>query len=127
MRTTKRRRPLKRDRLQADTQVDLDVMAEKVSYVLTPEHKDYLTTAGPGKLRSDASACPRDLDFEEVAEWLKKAVRARQVSADFAGEFPRYVWTRVGGRVYEGRLSNSVLGAYKGYPIHDYESPAWLS
>jgi hypothetical protein len=24
-------------------------------------------------------------------------------------------------------LSNSVLGAYKGYPIHDYESPAWLS
>jgi hypothetical protein len=126
MRTTKRRRPLKRDRLGASTQVDLDRLADKASYVLTPEHKDYLTTAGPGKLRSDASACPRDLDFEKVAEWLKTAIRARQVSADFDGDFPRYVWTRAEGRIYEARLSNSGLGAYKGYPIQDYESPGWL-
>jgi len=126
MRTTKRHRPLKRDRLGVGTQVDLDAMAEKVSYVLTPEHKDYLTTAGPGRLRSDASACPRDLDFEQVLDWLREAVRARQISADFEGDFPRYVWARVEGRVYEARLSNSGLGAYKGYPIHDHESPDWL-
>jgi hypothetical protein len=126
MRTTKRRRPLKRDRLGTGTEVDLDVMAEKVSYVLTPEHKDYLTAAGPGKLRSDASACPRDLDFDEVLDWLQKAIRARHISADFEGNFPRYVWSRVEGRVYEARLSNSGLGAYKGYPIHSHESPDWL-
>jgi hypothetical protein len=126
MRTAKRRRPLKRDRLGPGTQVDLEVLADRVSYVLTPEHKDYLTAAGPGKLRSDASACPRDLDFGKVAEWLKKAVQARQVSADFEGDFPRYVWTRAEGRSYEARLSNSGLGAYKGYPIHDHESPDWL-
>jgi hypothetical protein len=58
MRTTKRRRPLKRDRLAADKQIDVDGIADRVSYVLTPEHKGYLTAAGPGKLRSDASASP---------------------------------------------------------------------
>ena len=126
MRTAKRRRPLKRDRLDEDATVDLDGMARKVDYILTPEHKDYKTTAGPGKLRSDASACPRDLDFADVRDWLRQAIRARQVSADFEGEFPRYIWARVDGRVYEARLSNSGLGAYKGYPIRDYESPAWL-
>jgi hypothetical protein len=126
MRTTKRRRPLKRNRLDPGTQLDLDGMAEKVSYVLTPEHKDYLTAAGPGKLRSDASACPRGLDFDMVLDWLRNAVRARHVSADFDGEFPRYVWTRVEGRVYEARLSNSDLGAYKGFPIQDHEAPGWL-
>jgi hypothetical protein len=104
----------------------LTVIADKVTYVISPEHKDYLTIAGPGRLRSDASACPRGLDFEAVVEWLRNAVRNGDVSADFEGEFPRYVWARVGGRVYEARLSNSGLGAYKGYPIQDFEAPGWL-
>ena len=102
-------------------------MAAKVTYVISPEHKDYLTTAGPGKLRSDASACPRGLDFSAVLEWLRTAVRAGDVSADLDGDFPRYVWTQVDGQAYEARLSNSGLGAYKGYPIHSYESPSWFS
>jgi hypothetical protein len=107
-------------------QLDLTAMAEKVTYIISREHKDYLTSAGPGKLRSDASACPRGLDFEEVAEWLKEAVRVCSVSAAFDGDFPRYVWRRVGGCVYEARLSNPGLGEYKGYPIQDYEAPGWL-
>lgn len=126
MRTTSRRRPRKEDRLPVNMQIDLDVMAEKVTYIISPEHKDYLTAAGPGKLRSDASACPRRLDFAAVEEWLRAAVRAGNVSADFDGDFPRYAWTRVDGQTYEARLSNSGLGSYKGYPIHDYESPSWL-
>jgi hypothetical protein len=126
MRATKRHRPRKTTRLPPDARVDLDAMAEMVSYVPSAEHKDYLTAAGPGKLRSDASACPRGLEFSAVLGWLRDAVQARQISADFQGDFPRYVWTRVDGRLYEARLSNSVLGAYKGYPIHDHESPDWL-
>ena len=78
-------------------QLDLTAMAEKITYTISREHKDYLTSAGPGKLRSDASACPRGLDFDEVAEWLKEAVRVCSVSAAFDGDFPRYVWRRVGG------------------------------
>jgi len=126
MRSPGRRRPRKDDQLPPESDVDLDLMAEKVTYVISPEHKDYLTSAGPGKLRSDASACPRNLDFDEVLNWLKAAIRGRCVSADFDGDFPKYVWTRVNDRVYEGRLTNSGLGGYKGYPIHDYEAPGWL-
>jgi hypothetical protein len=126
MRAPRRRRPRRDDQLPQSSTVDLDSMAEKVDYIISAEHKDYLTSAGPGRLRSDASACPRGLSFDEVTRWLQEAVRAGQVSADFDGDFPRYAWARTGDRVYEARLSNSGLGQYKGYPIQDAEAPGWL-
>jgi hypothetical protein len=106
--------------------VDLAAMAEKVTYVISTEHKDYLTSAGPGRLRSDASACPRGLDFDDVLKWLREAVRECNLTADMDGDFPRYAWRRIDGQVYEARLSNAGLGQYKGYPIQDDEAPDWL-
>jgi hypothetical protein len=126
MKTPHRKRPRKDDQLQAGPETDLVAVAVKVSYIISTEHKDYLTSAGPGNLRSDASACPRGLDFHEVEEWLKDAVREGAVSAVLEGEFPRYAWKRVGRRVYEARLSNAGLGQYKGYPIEEHEAPGWL-
>jgi len=127
MRAPKRRRPRKDARLVPGPEINLAEIAAQVSYVISPEHKDYLTTAGPGRLRSDASACPRGLDFDQVVDWIRKAIRAGDVCADFDGAFPRYAWARVEGRVYEARLSNPGSGAYKGYPLQDYEAPAWLA
>jgi hypothetical protein len=101
-------------------------MSGEVSYIISTEHKDYLTSAGPRNLRSDASACPRGLDFAKVEEWLREAVRDGTVSAAFDGDFPRYAWKRIGAQVYEARLSNAGLGQYKGYPIEDHEAPGWL-
>ncbi len=126
MRTPHRRRPRKDQRFLPGQETDLAAMAEKVTYVISAEHKDYLTSAGPGNLRSDASACPRGLNFDEVTEWLREAVREGAFSAALEGEFPRYAWKRIGDQVYEARLSNSGLGQYKGYPIKDYEAPGWL-
>lgn len=97
-----------------------------MTYVISTEHKDYLTSAGPGRLRSDASACPRGLDLDDVVRWLADAMRDGDVSAQLEGDFPRYAWKRVEGQVYEARLSNSGLGQYKGYPIQDDEAPSWL-
>jgi hypothetical protein len=114
------------DRLAAADDIDLEALAEKVGYVISPEHKDHLTSAGPGRLRSDASACPRGLNFDDVVGWLRSAVRAGDVSAARDGDFPRKVWARIDGRTYEARLSNPGLGEYKGYPIHEYEAPSWL-
>jgi hypothetical protein len=105
---------------------DLAELSARAKYIISPEHKDYLTSAGPGKLRSDASACPRGLNFDEVELWLKEAIAKGDASADFQGDFLRYAWARVDGRVYEARLSNPGLGQYKGYPIQDYEAPGWL-
>jgi len=126
MRAPRRRRPRKDDQLVPGPQTDLAGLSGKVSYVISAEHKDYLTSAGPGNLRSDASACPRGLDFAEVESWLRAAVRDGTVSAALDSDFPRYVWRRVEGRVYEARLSNAGLGQYKGYPIEDHEAPDWL-
>src|SRR5580765_5153276 len=126
MRAPRRRHPRATRQLQPSRPDKLPELARQATYILTPEHKDYLTTAGPGKLRSDATACPRDLDFAEVESWLKETIEAGKVSADTDNGFPRYAWARVGDLVYEARLSNSGLGQYKGYPIHDYEAPEWL-
>jgi hypothetical protein len=106
--------------------MDLAKMAGEVSYIISTEHKDYLTSAGPGNLRSDATACPRGLDFAQVGTWLKEAVQEGHVSAVLDGEFPRYAWKKVGAQVYEARLSNAGLGQYKGYPIEAREAPGWL-
>ncbi|WP_250284641.1 MULTISPECIES: hypothetical protein [unclassified Frankia] len=126
MRAPRRRRPRSSTKLIAADPGYLAALAARVSYTPSPEHKDYLTSAGPGKLRSDASACPRDLVLDDVAKWLYDAVRAGNVSAHVEGDFPRYVWTRVGERVYEARLCNSGSGEYKGYPILPAEAPGWL-
>lgn len=126
MKTPNRKRPRKDQRLAPGPKTDLSAMAEKIDYVISTEHKDYLTSAGPGNLRSDATRCPRGLDFDEVREWLKDAFRAGSVSAALDGEYPRYAWRRVGAQVYEARLSNAGLGQYKGYPIKDDEAPGWL-
>jgi hypothetical protein len=126
MRAPHRKRPRKDDQLAPGPQTHLATVADKVSYIISTEHKDYLTSAGPGNLRSDASACPRGLDFAEVEGWLRDAVREGSVSAVLEGEFPRYAWKRVGSDVYEARLSNAGLGQYKGYPIEAHEAPGWL-
>jgi hypothetical protein len=126
MRTPHRKRPRKDDQLVPGPDMDLGKMAEDVSYIISTEHKDYLTSAGPGNLRSDATACPRGLDFAEVEDWLRQAVREGHLSAVLDGDFPRYAWRKVGGRIYEARLSNAGLGQYKGYPIEEHEAPGWL-
>jgi hypothetical protein len=126
MRAPRRRRPRSSTQLTPVNPGQLADLAARVSYTPSPEHKDYMTSAGPGKLRSDASACPRDLALDEVTKWLHDAMRAGNVSAYVEGDFPRYVWTRAGERVYEARLCNSGSGEYKGYPILPEEAPGWL-
>jgi hypothetical protein len=126
MRKPKRRRPRNDAQLVPGAQTDLAEMSLNVSYVISTEHKDYLTSAGPGNLRSDASACPRGLTKEQAEGWLREAVSDGSVSALLDGDYPRYAWNRVEGRVYEARLSNAGLGQYKGYPIEDHEAPGWF-
>jgi hypothetical protein len=127
MRATHRRRPLKRDRLESGGEIDLALLADLVSYEPSAEHKDYLTPAGLPQLRTDATRCPRHLALRDVTEWLRAALRRGDVSAYFENQFPRYVWATVDGTCYEARLSNSVQGIYKGYPLASSECPTWLS
>jgi hypothetical protein len=45
------------------------------------------------------------------------------VSQHWDGEFPRYVWYKDSGTVYEARLVNREQGSYKGYPLEPAEWP----
>ena len=127
MRTPRQRRPRKRVTV-VPVGVDLEALASRVRYAGSPEHKDSPSFAGSPRPRPDASLCPRELATEQqqVTKWLRTAIRSGWTGAPWEGRspsFPRYVWYRHGGTVFEGRLVNRGLGEYKGYPL---ERSQWL-
>lgn len=127
MKAPKRRRPLSRARVEPPEGTDLAQLASRASYVISPEHKDYLTEAGPGRLRSDATPCPRDVTRDQAEAWLRRSLAAGYGSGPWgADSYPQYVWHRQGDAVFEARLTNSEQGAYKGYPLEPAEWPGWL-
>lgn len=123
MRAPKRRRPRKRA-IDVPPNADLENVANQVTYVGSPEHKDFPSFAGRPRLRADASCCPREIrDAEVVTGWLRSAIRRGVVSASWNGDFPRYVWHKQDDTVFEARLVNSGDGSYKGYPLSTDEWP----
>ena len=123
MRAPQRKRPRKRE-ISVPPNVVLADIAEKVAYVGSPEHKDFPSFAGRPRFRADASLCPRWIKDRQVVEkWLRSAIRRGAVGAPWEGGFPRYAWHMEGDTVFEGRLTNKVLGEYKGYPLERDEWP----
>ncbi|MGH3160023.1 MAG: hypothetical protein ACRDNF_26075, partial [Streptosporangiaceae bacterium] len=55
MRAPKRRRPARRGIARPPTEVNLETLAERASYVDSSEHKSFPSFAGRPKLRADAS------------------------------------------------------------------------
>lgn len=123
MRAVRRRRPRKRE-ISVPEGTKLYSLAERATYVGSPEHKDVPGFAGQPRLRADASCCPRQItDREMVNGWLRSAIRRGATGAPWEGGFPRYVWYKHGGTVFEGRLVNRGTGSYKGYPLGEDEWP----
>ena len=126
MRSPGRKRPQRRKVAEGISRVTLAACASRVRYVGSPEHKTFPTFAGRMQARSDATKCPTHLkDSDIITGWLADAIREGNVSAAFDGEFPRYVWARPQGEDtwYEARLTNQVLGEYKGYPLDAAQQP----
>ena len=126
MRAPSRKRPPRRTRSDPPTRTNLAELAERVSYIGSPEHKSFPSFAGPPKLRGDASKCDPTLDVETITGWLRAGVVAGQVGAPWKGDFPQYVWLRTEEACYEARLINQGLGQYKGWALADDEVPGWL-
>lgn len=123
MRAVRRRRPRKRE-ICVPAGTNLYSLAERAVYVGSPEHKDVPGFAGQPRLRADASCCPREIgDWELVNGWLRSAIRRGATGAPWEGGFPRYVWYKHKGIVFEGRLVNRGIGSYKGYPLGEEEWP----
>lgn len=126
MRSPGRRRPQRRKMVESvPERVDLADLAESVSYVGSPEHKRHPSFAGPARPRADASQC--DPSFrnrrDEIDSWLREGIRSGRVGEPWEGRFPRYVWYRDGGCLYEARLVNRESGEYKGYALQADEWP----
>ena len=126
MRAPKRRRKMVRRIVQTPPDEDQrNELADRVSYVGSPEHKDAPSFAGQPRPRADATICDRSfLDrLDEINEWLERAIRAGCIGEPWEGDFPRYVWYREGIEVYEARLVNRGQGQYKGYALRREEWP----
>jgi hypothetical protein len=127
MRAPRRKRPLRRQQVSPPAGAALSDLAQRASYVGSPEHKTFPSFAGPPQPRADASKCnPRLADREQLTGWLRAAIADGQIAAPWEVDFPRYVYYRHNDLVYEGRLVNPVLGEYKGYPLQPDEWPGWL-
>lgn len=101
-------------------------LAESISYVGSPEHKDVPSFAGhPPRPRPDASICDRSLADRRdcITQWLRDAVMRGAYGEYSENGFPRYIWYKNESTVYEGRLVNSGQGTYKGYPLKPIEWP----
>lgn len=124
MRAPRRRRPQRR-RIAGATESDLHAAASRARYIGSPEHKDTPSFAGHPRPRADASICDRALADQQdrVQQWLVSAIRGGTVSEHWEGDFPRYVWHKVGPTVFEGRLVNREQGWYKGFPLQPSEWP----
>lgn len=48
------------------------------------------------------------------------------MSSKWDGDFPRNIWLKQDGVVYEARLVNQGNGGYKGWPLEDFEIPEEL-
>jgi len=104
--------------------VDLTEIATRARYVGSAEHKSFPSFAGAPKLRADATKCDPSLSSaSEITAWIRAGIADGCVGGPWDGEFPRYVWRRVDGICYEGRLVNRDAGTYKGYSLREYEAP----
>jgi hypothetical protein len=128
VRSRRRRRPPLRARADIPEGLDLHELASLATYIGSAEHKDFVSPAGPPRLRSDATKCPQDLSFEVIVGWLREALESGDVGGPWQGRpFPQLAWKRIGDTVYEARLSNNEQGWYHGYPLDRTEWPTWLT
>ena len=100
---------------------DPDQVAVACGYGCSPHHKDRPGFAGmPPGCRSDAGICPGDLanERDRIESRLRDAARAGRTGARTGGGgFPRYIWRREGGTVFEARHDAPGSGRYRGYPL----------
>ena len=105
--------------------VDLDAIAEQVTYESSPYHSRAARIRRP---RPDASKCPPEVskDLERVELWLREAIQEGWTGVWDKG-FPRYVWRRVGDVIFEARQGSPGSGVYHGYPLYPEQNVRGLA
>ena len=94
--------------------VDLDAVAEQVTYESSPYHS---TVARIRRPRPDASKCPPEVssDLQRVERWLRDAI-AQGWTGVWDNGFPRYVWRRVDDVIFRGPTGLPRIGGVSRLP-----------
>lgn len=112
--------------------LDYAALARTATFVGSPVHKTVHTWLGNPQLipQANRSICPEEwrteADRKMLEKELRRAIAQGQVSALHLGGYPKQVWCRIDGRVYEGFLIGQGQGTYKGYPLDAEELPPGL-
>lgn len=116
--TFHRDNPKSRRVLPQPADVDIELVAAQCRYVGSPYHAAGPTAGHPVATRPDATTCPEELtlDTDRVEAWLRASVLAGNTGVWERG-FPRYVWHRERGTVFEARQGAPGSGEYHGYPL----------
>lgn len=81
----------------------------------------------PPRLRAKpASVCPKVWGDKQATDALRLAITQGYVSEAWEDGFPRYVWHRDSGVIYEARHTRGPIGTFHAYPIEPVQAPAGL-
>ncbi len=123
-----RRQPKKREKLVIDASNQANVVpllhtaSQVAEYISSPYHRAAGSRMeGPttGRRWPHASKCPPNWDRRAATRALREGLRAGRVSAQWVGNYPKFVWHLEGETLYEARLSNTERGEYHAYPLED--------
>ena len=111
-------------------------LAARAKYVGSPEHKVKRWWGGlpasrqrkggeigrPGKQTTTICPLVSDEDRKMATEWIQGAIRTGQYEfCQGDQDFPKKVWYRTDGQVWQGLVVNKAAGEYKGWPISEEE------
>jgi hypothetical protein len=99
------------------------MIAQRVKYVASGEHKDYPSRDGHWvvALKADKAKCDHFARsaWSQLQQLLRLAIVSTCTHEEFRGDFPARVWAFINGKLHEARLTNSETGEYHGFPL-DY-------
>lgn len=101
-----------------------DKAAVGVTYTVSPYHCPGERGERVIRRGKPQSICPKRWSADAARAALRRALLNGNVSENWLGEYPRYIWYRdETGVVYEARLSGGSPGSYHAYPIEDDQVP----
>ena len=121
--------------IRVRTTDELEELAERATYVGSPEHKLGRWWGGlpqgrqlPGgrvgrRRKQHTTPCPlyRRSDQVRATKWVRNAIRAGQCRFYESDLFPKRIWYEADGEIWIGLRVTDGLGEYKGWPGDEEE------
>jgi hypothetical protein len=105
----------------------LEHAAVQARYEPSPYHCRLPSGQPPMRRTKPATHCPDGWTLRRSLICVREAIRARRVSRQWIGDFPRHVWHKNADVWYEACTNNNAPGVYHAYPIETSGLPPGLT